>query len=55
MNVLAAIGGAVVFLVAYGAIEWFATVTAPVVGPLFLAALIITPIVLLVKLAKVVK
>lgn len=55
MKLLAAIGGAVVFFIGYELLDWIATVTAPVVGPLFLAALIIAPIVLLVKLSKGVK
>jgi hypothetical protein len=52
MNFLKAILGAAAFLALYGLVDWLAGVTAPVLGPIVLTALLVAPIWLLVRIYR---
>ena len=52
MTAFKTLAGAIIFLIAYGLVDWFAGVTAPVVGPLVIVALISSLIWALVKISK---
>lgn len=53
MQALKVIAGTIGFVAIFGSIDWFATVAAPVLGPIFAVALVVAPIWALVKLGKV--
>lgn len=52
MTALKTLGGVAAFLAAYASVDWFAGVTAPVLGPLLIVALIGALIWALVKISK---
>lgn len=52
MDFLKTLGAVVVFIALYGFVDWFAGVTAPVLGPLVLAGMIIGLFWLLVRIYR---
>jgi hypothetical protein len=52
MNVLKAILATLAFVIVYGFVDWFAGVTAPVLGPIVLAGMIVGLFALMRKIYK---
>lgn len=52
MEYIKAAGVAIAFIIVYGFVDWFAGVTAPVLGPIVLAGMIIGLFWAMFKIAK---
>lgn len=52
MQFLKTLGAAVAFIAVYGFVDWFAGVTAPVLGPIVITALMVFLFWLMVRIAK---